>query len=259
MKPSNLKSTPAKPQEEIFLPLNNISAHSLSETKSQSSRSILSERTDDFASCVSESELQDFEEDDINLDYSSTHTSLSNKVNKRIEFKDPIEIEIKEEKNTNMATKSKATVKPAVTPEQPLKPAPLAEPKTSPAPSTDGTDYAVSQQVYDGVKAAWGYGCEFTVVKPFLKMGEGIAGKVLNLATGIHLEKGDEEIKPKLAEFDDAFVNPAIARLLEALSPVVGKTDETLRPMITIMIKKLYFIPFMPNVEEKKPPTVAEQ
>merc|ERR1711920_1144492 len=246
-----------KPQEEFFLPLNNISAHSLADTKSQSSKSILSERTEDFASCVSESEIQDFGEDDNNLDYSSTHTSLSNKVNKRIEFKDPIEIEIKED--NNMATKSKTTVKPAVTPEQPLKPAPLVEPNTSPASTTDGTDYAVSQQVYDGVKAAWGYGCEFTVVKPFLKMGEGIAGKVLNLATGIHLEKGDEEIKPKLAEFDDAFINPAIARLVGALNPIVGKTDETLRPMINIMVKNLYFIPFMPNVEEKKPPTVAEQ
>lgn len=212
------------------------------------------------------------------------------KVNKRIEFRDPVEIKVEENKEESMASKSKAApkskpveVKPAVTTAKAPTPVPVPpavkpetvkpvtvksepaivkpEPVKTLSPSdSEEAHFDVSQHVYDGVKAAWGYGCEFTVVKPFLKMGEGIAGTVLNLTTGIDLEKGDEEIKPKLAEFDDAFINPAIARLVGALNPIVGKTDETLRPMINIMVKNLYFIPFMPKEEEKpKPANVVEQ
>merc|ERR1719362_1472643 len=110
----------------------------------------------------------------------------------------------------------------------------------------------LSHHMYDSVKYIWGYGCGISMAKPILKKTEDVATKVLNYTTGIHLEKGDTEIKPKLAEFDAKYMNPAITRLVGVLSPYYEKADDQLRPLIAVLIKKLYFLPQCASTLEKE-------
>merc|ERR1719232_1725111 len=121
--------------------------------------------------------------------------------------------------------------------------APLCTTPESPSNAEPSYYNVLSHHMYDSVKHIWGYGCGISMAKPILKKSEDVASKVLNYTTGIHLEKGDAEIKPKLAEFDTKYINPAITRLVGALSPYYEKADEQLRPAIAILITKLYFLP----------------
>merc|ERR1712232_192506 len=107
-----------------------------------------------------------------------------------------------------------------------------------------------SYDVYDGVKSIWGYGCSFTRAEPILKATEDMAGKVLNYATGFHLEKSDDEIKPKLAELDAKYMNPAIAKLFTVLSPYYAKADDQLRPVISLLLVKFSLLGYS-KTEEK--------
>ena len=119
---------------------------------------------------------------------------------------------------------------------------------------TDASSYDIlSHYAYDGVKKIWGYGCGISMAKPILKKTEEVADKVLNYATGYNLEQSDDELKPKLAELDAKFVNPAIAKLFTVLTPYYAKADDQLRPVVSLLIRKLYFLPPFANkaVEEK--------
>lgn len=104
--------------------------------------------------------------------------------------------------------------------------------------------YHVSQQIYDSLKAVWGYGSSIRIAKPFLKVTENVADKVLHYATGMHInnENENEIIKPKLLELDEKIVNPAIIRLLHVLAPMQDKVDDKLRPVVGLVIRKLYYI-----------------
>merc|ERR1712129_343959 len=93
--------------------------------------------------------------------------------------------------------------------------------------------FDVSQHVYDGVKNVWGLGCSVGIIRPLLKITEGVAGSGLGMTTGINLDNGDEEIKPKLAELDDNIINPAIGKVLEVVTPFVNEGELIIRPIIT--------------------------
>jgi len=92
--------------------------------------------------------------------------------------------------------------------------------------------FDVSQHVYDGVKNVWGFGCSIGIVRPFFKVTENVAGKVLNITTGIDLGNGDEEIKPKLAQLDDNLVNPVINKVVSAVMPLFVKEDKGPTPVV---------------------------
>jgi len=115
--------------------------------------------------------------------------------------------------------------------------------------------FDVSQHIYDGVKNVWGFGCSVGITRPFFKVTESVAGKVLNITTGIHLENGDEEIKPKLAQLDNDLVNPAINRVVSAIMPVFVKGDEIIRPVVTtvgpVILGPFGFKSPNPAVEDK--------
>jgi len=209
-----------------------------------------SERINEFFSCTSDTDYQkEFEEQEYLVDKEERNSYQSEEGHKQILTKTPPK-----------EVKVSFTMAEVV----PVEETPVVEVVNPVAESTSSTPVKeespnVSQNLYDGFKAVWGYGCGITIAKPFLDAGESVAGKVLNMATGINLEKGDEEIKPKLAELDDNVINPAIVSFFEAIAPIVGKADETIRPVITILVKKLYFIPFVQEKEPVKAESAAEQ
>lgn len=109
------------------------------------------------------------------------------------------------------------------------------EENTEEPTSTHGEEpgtFDVSQHIYDGVKNIWGFGCSIGIVRPFLKVTEGAAGKILGMTTGINLANGDEEIKPKLAELDHGVINPAISKVVGVFMPVVEKGESIVRPIV---------------------------
>ena len=112
--------------------------------------------------------------------------------------------------------------------------------------------YNMSQYAYDKCKALWHYGSSMKLTKPFLEATENAVDKVVHYATGVHINDVNEEevIKPKLLQFDEKIVNPAIARLLHALAPVQDKVDDKLRPIISLVVKKLYFITYFKQRKE---------
>ena len=110
----------------------------------------------------------------------------------------------------------------------------------------ENNQYNISQHAYDSLKALWGYGSSIKITKPILKATENVADKILHYTTGMHMNNENEEeiIKPTLLELDEKIVNPAIVRLLRALSPIQDKVDDKLRPVICLIVRKLYFITY---------------
>merc|ERR1711862_690860 len=101
----------------------------------------------------------------------------------------------------------------------------------------------------------WEYGSGMKLAKPFLKATEGVANKVIHYTTGIHINYEKEEeiyVKPKLAELDERFVNPATARLLHILAPFQDRVDDKLRPIINMALKKIYFLNHFCSEEKDK-------
>merc|ERR1719445_2111711 len=191
------------------------------------------ERSEDFVSCCSDLSPNVVDSESIE-DCSFT-----------LEDIDTVNTEMKKVRNI-----SKKVIEPVKTSLEKEKqiledPVPTTAAKTSPLEndksfSKDEVKFDLSQNIYDGVKAVWGYGCDIPVVKPILKVSEGVAGKILNLVTGIDLEKGDEEIKPKLAKMDEDILNPAVTKIINILEPLVGKVDDSLRPIVVGIIQMNY-------------------
>merc|ERR1719445_1244157 len=214
---------------------------SLSSIKKRLSSSS-SERSEDFVSCCSDLSPNVVDSESIE-DCSFT-----------LEDIDTVNTEMKKVRNI-----SKKVIEPVKTSLE--EPVPTTAAETSPLEndksfSKDEVKFDLSQNIYDGVKSVWGYGCDIPVVKPILKVSEGVAGKALNLITGIDLEKGDEEIKPKLAEMDEDILNPAVSKLISILEPLVVKVDDSVRPIVVGIIQMNYLKMLKkdsPNPEEAVP------
>jgi len=93
-----------------------------------------------------------------------------------------------------------------------------------------------SQHLYGGIKNVWGFGSSFILTKPFAKVTEAVAGKLLDITTGMEFSGVDEEVKPKLAEIDNAFLNPAISRVIEIVEPVVKKVQSIVHPVAETLL-----------------------
>ena len=161
---------------------------------SKRSKSLLTEQIDNSISCVS-----DFTPNLAELDKKELLTEGPLKGVSILLNKDNMTSDVTV-KNINQVLKCeeiKTTKEVSVESSLPENHKSKDEPKTF--------ELSLSEQLYDGMKAAWDYGCGIPVVKPFFKMSKGVVVKILNLVTGIDLEKGDEEIKPKLATIDKNF------------------------------------------------------
>mmetsp|Transcript_15587 Transcript_15587/g.22204 ORF Transcript_15587/g.22204 Transcript_15587/m.22204 type:complete len:304 (-) Transcript_15587:203-1114(-) len=126
---------------------------------------------------------------------------------------------------------------------------------TTPPNSTPHFD--VVGHVYEGVKSAWAFGKDVIVFRPFMGAAECVAGKVLNITTGVEsLDAADRNIKPHLEGIDKDILDPAIIKLWSLISPIVGKGDEVVKSMIFLVLRKQVEAskPAEPDtVEEKEP------
>jgi len=87
----------------------------------------------------------------------------------------------------------------------------------------EGITVDPSQHIYGGIKTVWEFGSNFPITKPFAKVTEKVAEKVLNMATGMEFSGVDAEIKPKLAELDSDLLNPTINHIVAMVEPIFTK------------------------------------
>jgi len=98
-----------------------------------------------------------------------------------------------------------------------------------------------SQHLYGGIKNVWGFGSTFVLTKPFAKVTEAVASKFLDMATGMEFSGVDEEVKPKLAEIDDTYLNPAISHVVKLMEPVVKKMQGIVHPIAEQVLSTVGF------------------
>lgn len=123
-----------------------------------------------------------------------------------------------------------------VTPSKAKAPAP-----TKFFPTEAPTHVDAAEKVYDTAKGVWAWGKGMTVIKPFLGLAEGVAGKVVGIA-GSNLSSIDGAVVGQLHSLDDKMLNPAIAAILGAFLGAAGKAEDILKPIIVAILKPLGLI-----------------
>lgn len=211
------------------------------------SHSIASESvvTEDFASAADDlSETSDL--DDISLDDSLRKSSLFNDILGRqtiLEETPELDYEIETNMEPTKSSKKKKnmTKKVSPTPVETLSPDPaVTAPIEEQKPEENKSKFDVVDNIYEGAKSVWAFGKCIIVFKPFMGVAEGAATKVLSITTGISsLEDADKHIKTTLSGLDQEFIDPAILRLWSVLEPVIGKGDEVLKTVLTVVSKKV--------------------
>jgi len=98
-----------------------------------------------------------------------------------------------------------------------------------------------AEKVYDSAKGVWAWGKGVMVIKPFLGVAEGVAGKVVGM-TGSTLETVDDAVVDQLHGLDDKILNPAIQAIVGTILGAVGKTEEVFKPIIIAILKPLGLI-----------------
>ena len=224
-KNSNQTLTPPSSYEKFFLPIEDqrqfaqAASRLLTTHRPKSSISLTSEslRTEDFATAAEDlSEASDL--DDISIEkalYSNDILGLSHSILEETQEDE----EMGSKKNrTSAAAASTATATVLTTP----------EPST-----TETAHFDVVDHVYEGVKSAWATGKNIAIFKPFMGVAEGVATKLLSVATGVDsLNAADQNIKPHVHGIDTAFIDPAIVKLWSLLEPILGKGDEVIKGVI---------------------------
>ena len=93
--------------------------------------------------------------------------------------------------------------------------------------------FDVAEKVYEGAKTAWAFGKRFGILKPFMNIAEGAAVKVIGLVTGVDsLETVDTNVKPHLVGIDREFLDPAILKVLDLVTPLVSKGEELVKSIL---------------------------
>lgn len=112
---------------------------------------------------------------------------------------------------------------------------------TTSSPTTPMTIEKVNAatNTYGTAKNVWAWGKKQIVIKPFLGIAEGVAGKVVQTATGASLDKVDRDVSGHLRGLDDSHLNPALSGLIKALLGAAEKTTSTLKPILEAILKPL--------------------
>jgi len=96
----------------------------------------------------------------------------------------------------------------------------------------------VAEFVYGKAKGILQWGKSVPLVSFFVGTSEEVAGKALGVV-GTDLHKLDGKIECELSKFDSGFLNPAIEAIVNIVVGVAGKSEETLKPIIGILLKPL--------------------
>ena len=98
-----------------------------------------------------------------------------------------------------------------------------------------------AEKTYEMAKGIWGWGKGVIILRPFLGMAEGVAGKAVAMA-GSSLPEVDGNVAEKLTSLDQAILNPAIAALVEAIMGAAHSTHDFVQPMVLTLLKPLDFM-----------------
>jgi len=275
--------TPPRPAEQLFfsnLNTQNISAAALAQQihlslRSPSSRMGTSVNTDDFltahGSISPDSNCEGFDFPDTpapisasttyNSDLSSPFTATnadddesSSDNNNNVFAKDALsrnyryvinpEEELELFQDANMSTQTAPSTKPAAVSTPPKKE------KFFPTEAPAHADAA--EKVYDTAKGVWAWGKGLTLVKPFLGIAEGVAGKAAEM-TGHSLEGLDGEVVKQLHGIDDGILNPAIEKIVGIILGAAGKSEDVLGPILVALLKPFGLIKSSAENPEQTP------
>jgi hypothetical protein len=98
-----------------------------------------------------------------------------------------------------------------------------------------------AEKAYDGAKAAWAWGKGVFFMKPFLGIAEATAGKFVTMA-GSSLEDIDHAIMPRLQEWDDSLLNPALQALVGTILGAMKKSEDIFKPVVFAILKPIGLI-----------------
>jgi hypothetical protein len=116
-------------------------------------------------------------------------------------------------------------------------------PTKAPTAATETTMHVdAAENVYDAAKDVWAWGKGVFFMKPFLGLAEGVAGKVVGMAGISSLEDLDHAIMPKLQEFDDGHLNPAIQAMVGHIMGAVQKSEEIFKPVVCAILRPMGLI-----------------
>jgi len=93
------------------------------------------------------------------------------------------------------------------------------------------SQFYLANNLYEGVKYVWVKGKDYTVLKPFLGVAEGVVSKVARFTTGSEdlgmLDKNT--IKPGLEVIDKNVIDPVICKMNKTFAPIVKQREEIVR------------------------------
>eukprot|EP00529_Nitzschia_sp_RCC80_P031755 CAMPEP_0113481926 /NCGR_PEP_ID=MMETSP0014_2-20120614/22658_1 /TAXON_ID=2857 /ORGANISM="Nitzschia sp." /LENGTH=365 /DNA_ID=CAMNT_0000375433 /DNA_START=165 /DNA_END=1262 /DNA_ORIENTATION=+ /assembly_acc=CAM_ASM_000159 len=95
--------------------------------------------------------------------------------------------------------------------------------------------------VYSKAKDVWAWGKTVPIVGFFVNTTETVTGKALGVV-GTDFGEVDTAVNNKLAFLDSGVLNPAIVAIAKIVVEVAGKSEDTLKPIIDILMSKLGLI-----------------
>lgn len=98
-----------------------------------------------------------------------------------------------------------------------------------------------AEKAYDAAKGVWAWGKGVFFIKPFLGIAEAVAGKAVSM-TGSSLEDIDHAIMPKLQEWDDSLLNPALQAIVGTILGAVKKSEDIIKPVVFAILKPIGLI-----------------
>jgi hypothetical protein len=129
------------------------------------------------------------------------------------------------------------------------------EDMSTPSTATETTMHVdPAEKAYDAAKGVWAWGKGVFFMKPFLGIAEGVAGKFVSM-TGSSLEDIDHAIMPRLQEWDDSLLNPAIQKLVETIMGTLQKSEDIFKPVVFAILKPIGLIK---EGDTKKTPSEPE-
>lgn len=203
--------------------------------------------TDDFASCVeSESDLLDIVVDPKQAPPPSSSRLRNNLNNMTIEFSSPRSMILQipedaqfETKDTNMTT-TYANTKYATKSTPTTKDAPSSS-SSSPSSSPDLSKTDAAEVIYSKAKDVWTWGKTVPLVGFFVTTTETVTGKALGVV-GTNFTSLDGTIATELEKLDVGVLNPAIEAIAKVVLQAASKSEETLKPILDILMSKLGLI-----------------
>jgi hypothetical protein len=251
----HLPASPAGPAERLFfmdmLQTDNISAAALAQQIHQSHRSFMASvasiataNTDDFVSArAGESRLSDHADadfDDIADQHENYYRSNDDGLTP-FDFDDtPADENIQSPFDTDvLAFTNNARSKSL--PNQPETEFHDTTENMSSSANETTMHADPAEKAYDAAKNVWAWGKGVFVLKPFLGMAEGAAGKFVSM-TGSSLEDLDHKIMPRLQEWDDSLLNPAIQALVNVIMGAVSKSEDIFKPVVMAVLKPIGLI-----------------